>query len=234
MRAALESARPLRRVVISRESSGGPIEEIINLSRAAAIPFEFRPRSYLDRLVGRQHQGVVAMVAIRAYADFDQLLANLDRESFLVFLDRVQDPQNLGAIIRSACVVGADAVVIPQRHSAGLTGSVAKASAGAIDHIPICCVNNLKQAIELTKETGFWITALSPKASRPFTEIDYLGRTAIVIGGEERGIRPTILAACDNSVYIPMASRQIGSFNASVAAGIALFEVQRRRLDTSQ
>ena len=229
VRAALDSERPLRRVVVSRQSSGGTVEEIVALARSAGIPVQFRPRAELDRLAGRRHQGVVALVAARPFADYEELLARLDRTAFLVFLDRVQDPHNLGAIIRSACVTGADGVVIPQRQSAGLTGTVAKASAGAVDHIPVCRVRNLKDAILQAKAAGLWITGLSPQAPGNFTEIDYLGPTAIVVGGEDHGIRRTVAEACDFAVSIPMGRGVTGSLNASVAAGIALFEVYRQR-----
>ena len=230
MRAALESRRPLRRVVVSRQTSGATVEEIVVLARNAGIPVLFRPRAELDRLAGRRHQGVAALVAARPFTDYEELLAGGEGTAFLVFLDRVQDPHNLGAIIRSACVTGADGVVIPQRQSAGLTGTVAKASAGAVDHIPVSSVRNLKDAILQAKAAGLWITGLSPGAPRSFTEVDYRGPTAIVVGGEDRGIRRTVAEACDFAVSIPMARGKVtGSLNASVAAGIALFEVYRQR-----
>lgn len=230
VRAALQGGRPLHRVVVSRQSSGATVEEIVTLARNSGIPVLFRPRAELDRLAGRRHQGVVALVAARPFADFEKLLSRLDETAFLVFLDRVQDPHNLGAVIRSACVTGADGVVIPDRQSAGLTGAVAKASAGAVDHIPVCRVRNLKDAILQAKAAGLWITGLSPEAPRSFTEVDYQGPTAIVVGGEDRGIRRTVAEACDFAVSIPMVRGEVtGSLNASVAAGIALFEVYRQR-----
>ena len=229
VRAALESGRPLQRVVVSRQSSGAALEGIVALARNAGIPVLFRPRAELDRLAGRRHQGVVALAAARPFADFEELLARLDKTAFLVFLDRVQDPHNLGAILRSACVTGADGVVIPQRQCAGLTGAVAKASAGAVDHIPVCRVRNLKDAIVQAKGAGLWVTGLSPGAPRSFTEVDYQGPTAIVVGGEDHGIRRTVAEACDFAASIPMARGVTGSLNASVAAGIALFEVYRQR-----
>ena len=230
VRAALQAQRPLRRLLVGRDSRGEIVDEIVSLARASGVTVDFRPRESLDRMAGRHHQGVVALVAVREYVNFENLLDGLGSQAFLVFLDRVQDPHNLGAIIRSAHVVSADGVVIPQRGSAGLTGAVAKAASGAVDHMPVCCVRNLRESLLRAKDAGLWVTGLTPGATRSFTDIDYCGQTAIVIGGEERGMRRTVAEACDHEVGIAMGAGQVGwSFNASVAAGIVLFEVYRQR-----
>lgn len=220
--------------MIAQGSHGPAIDEIFALAKQAGIPFDVQERNLLDRAVGPQHQGVIAHLAARAYASFEEILIGLDlRTAFLVFLDGIQDPHNLGAIIRSAHAVGADAVVIQERGAAGLTGAAARASAGAIEHLPVCRVNNLGRALALAKETGLWITGLAPDGERSFTEVDFKGPCGLVVGSEGAGLRRLVREGCDFVVQIPMGRAQIGSFNASVAAGLVLYEVFRQRRPTS-
>ncbi len=231
---ALKAGRPCQRLVIAQGSHGPAIDEIFALAKQAGIPFDVQERTLLDRAAGPQHQGVIAHLAARAYASFEEILIGLDlRTAFLVFLDGIQDPHNLGAIIRSAHAVGADAVVIQERGAAGLTGAAARASAGAIEHLPVCRVNNLGRALALAKETGLWITGLAPDGERSFTEVDFKGPCGLVVGSEGAGLRRLVREGCDFVVQIPMGRAQIGSFNASVAAGLVLYEVFRQRRPTS-
>ena len=227
---ALKSGRPLQRLLIARGSHGALVDEIFARAREGRIPFDVKEREFLDRAVDAPHQGVVAYLAARTYVDFNRLLAGLDLASaFLVFLDQIQDPHNLGAIIRSAHAVRADGAILPERGAAGLTGAVAKAAAGAAEYLPVCRVRNLYQALEQAKKAGLWIVGLVPGADRDFTEVDYRGPCGLVIGSEGSGLRRLVRRACDLEVRIPMGREEIGSFNASVAAGLVLYEVFRQR-----
>jgi len=227
---ALKAGRPCQRLVVAQGSHGPAIDEIFALAKEAGVPFDMQDRLLLDRAAGPQHQGVIAYLAARAYASYEEVLIRLDpRAAFLVFLDGIQDPHNLGAIIRSACAVGADAVVIQERGAAGLTGAAARASAGAVEHLPVCRVNNLGRALALAREAGLWITGLAPDGERPFTAVDYRGPCALVVGSEGTGMRRLVREGCDFVVQIPMGRAQLGSFNASVAAGLVLYEVFRQR-----
>ena len=227
---ALKSGRSLIRLLVARGSHGAAVDEIFSQARKARIPYDTRERSFLDRIAGPNHQGVVAYLAARTYVDFAQLLSGLDpRSAFLVFLDGIQDPHNLGAIIRSAHAVGADGVVLQERGAVGLTGSAVKASAGAVEHIPVCRVPNLQKGLHQTRDSGLWIVGLEAEGDHCFTEVDYRTPCAVVVGSEGKGLRRLVRDACDFRVRIPMAMHQVGSFNASVAAGLVLYEVLRQR-----
>ena len=143
---ALRSQRPLRRLLVAKGAHGPIVDEIFDLARQVRIPYDLRDKSQLDRLAGPRHQGVVAYAAAATYADFAEILADLPPQAFLVFLDQIQDPHNLGAIIRSAHALGAHAVIVPEREAAGLSPATLKASAGAAAHLPVCRVANLQKA----------------------------------------------------------------------------------------
>lgn len=227
---ALKAGRPCQRLLIARGSRGQAIDEIFAWARQEGIPYAVEERALLDRIAGLHHQGVVAYLAARVYADFAGLLATLvGRNPFLVFLDALQDPHNLGAIIRSAYLTGADGVILPERGAAGLTAAAVKASAGAIDYLPVCRVPNLSQALRQVKKAGLWVMGLDPDGDRPFAQVDYRNPCALVIGGERQGLRRLVRQTCDFLVCIPMGRREIGSFNASVAAGLVFYEVFRQR-----
>ena len=230
--AALTAGRALRRVIIARGAHGPAIDEIFERAREGRVPYDLRDRQEVDRAAGpgSVHQGVVALVAARAYADYAELLGGLHAQrAFLVFLDGLQDPHNLGAIIRSAHAVGADGLVFPTRGAVGLTSAAVKASAGAADYLPVCQVGNLARSLSQARDAGLWVTGLVPDASRELTQADFTGPVALVVGSEGKGIRRLVRAACDVEVCIPMARAEIGSFNASVAAALALYEVFRQR-----
>ena len=234
---ALKAGQTCQRLLIARGSKGSVIDELFDLARQQRIPFDMVDRVRLDQATNPyrhtsdvQHQGIVLYVAARTYADFSQILAQLDlQNAFLVFLDGIQDPHNLGAIIRSAQAVSADALIIPERGAVGLTGTVIKAAAGAAEHLPVCRVKNLYQALEKCRQAGIWITGLAAAGDHEFSAVDFNGPSALVIGGEGKGLRPRILKGCDFLARIPMAENQVGSFNASVAAGLVLYEVFRQR-----
>jgi 23S rRNA (guanosine2251-2'-O)-methyltransferase len=224
---ALRASRPLERVLVAQGAGGPRLQEIIDMARHASIPVRFEPRAALDRLAGSPaHQGVVAMGAASRYADLESVLSS----EVLVILDGVEDPHNLGAIIRTAHAAGAGAVVIPERRAAGVTDVVAKAAAGALEYLPVVRVGNINRALEQLKQRGYWIYGLDERGAKNYDGIDYATPTAFVFGGEGKGLHELVRKHCDELVRIPMAGK-ISSLNVSVAAGITLFEWRRRRGD---
>src|ERR1700752_2480769 len=152
---ALRAGRPLERILVAKGAGGPRLQEVIDLARQGSVPLRFEPRPVLDRLAGRAaHQGGVALGASQKYRTLEEISTNA---RMLVFLDGVEDPHNLGAIVRTAHAAGADAIVIPERRAAGLTETVAKAAAGALEHLPVVRVGNLNRALDQIKERGFWI-----------------------------------------------------------------------------
>jgi 23S rRNA (guanosine2251-2'-O)-methyltransferase len=231
VREALRSrSRPLLRILVLREDR--QFAELVRLARAARVPVHIEPQQALDRLVPHgRHQGAIAFAAAKPYAEPDDMLgiARERREPpFLVVLDGLEDPQNLGAICRTAEAAGVHGVVIPERRSVGLTGAVARASAGALEHLLIGCVPNVSRLIEVLQAEGMWIYAVDPSAAKPYTALDLKGPLALVFGGEGKGIRPGVLDKCDDRARIPMHGR-VASLNVSAAAAIVLFEVVRQR-----
>lgn len=222
---ALRSKRPLDRILVAKGAGGPRLQEIIDLARQASVPVRFEPRGSLDRLAGSPaHQGVVAMGAARKYADLDQAAGT----QMVVVLDGVEDPHNLGAIIRTAHAAGAGSIVVPERRAAGVTDVVAKAAAGAIEHLPVARVTNINRTLEDLKKRGFWIYGLDERGDQDYDRVDYGEPTAFVLGGEGKGLHEQVRKHCDVLVRIPMAGK-ISSLNVSVAAGVVLFEWNRRR-----
>ncbi len=232
VREALVAQRPLQAVIIAGEHHRGRLEEIVRLARRHGVPLRFEDRRQLDRVAGkRDHQGVVALVAARAATSLEELLARtsaLGGPGLLVLLDGVEDPQNLGAILRTALAAGARGVVIPERRAAGLTEAAARVSAGAIAHLPVARVTNLVRAMEQLKEAGYWLVGLDERAERRHTGVDLTGAVALVLGGEGKGLHELVRNRCDFLVSIPTTG-PIQSLNVSVASGIALFEAVRQR-----
>jgi 23S rRNA (guanosine2251-2'-O)-methyltransferase len=221
---ALRARHPLDRVLIAQGAGGPRLQEIIELARRASVPVRFEPRSSLDRLAGTSaHQGVVALGAARQYTELDAVLG----APMLVVLDGVEDPHNLGAIVRTAHAAGAGAVIIPERRAAGLTDVVAKAAAGALEHLPVVRVTNINRALEAMKERGYWIYGLDERGTEPYDRIDFAEHSAIVLGGEGKGLHDQVRKHCDVVLRIPMAGK-ISSLNVSVAAGVVLFEWRRK------
>ncbi len=229
---ALKAGRAFRRLLIQRGRRGGDIDAIVETARTRGIPIAPEPREALDRLAGTlKHQGVVAQTAGAAYRPFDDLLKEAARQpggAFLVVLDGVEDPHNLGAIARTAEAVGASGLIVPERRAAGITAAAMKASAGALAHLPVAQVVNLARALKALKDAGCWLVGLHAESPTLYTEIDYRGPLAVILGHEGGGIRDLTLKACDFRVRIPMCGR-IDSLNVSVAAGVVLYEALRQR-----
>lgn len=225
---ALRAGRALDRILIARGAGGPKLQEIIELARARSIPVRFEPREILDRASnGASHQGVVAFGAAHVYAELAQVIRGAQ---LLLVLDGVEDPHNLGAIIRSAHAAGASAVIIPERRAVGLTETVGKAAAGALEHLPVVRVGNVNQTLEELKAKGFWIYGLDERGPELYSSTAYTRPTVFVLGGEGQGLHQLVKKHCDVIVRIPLAGA-ISSLNVSVAAGIVLFEWRRQAGD---
>jgi 23S rRNA (guanosine2251-2'-O)-methyltransferase len=210
---------------------GGAATELGELARRAGVRWHSASTEQLARLSqGESHQGVVAEMADFRYLSLEELLDGLpDGEPPLILLlDGIEDPQNLGAIVRSAQGLGVHGLILPRDRAAGVTPAVARASAGAIESARIAQVVNLSRAIERLKEKGFWLAVADQEAEKTVWETDLTGPLGIVIGAEGKGVRPLVRSHCDLAVRIPMQG-QLGSLNASVAAGILLYETRRQR-----
>ncbi len=224
--------RPVDALYIDREKGGKLFRDIIALARQSGVKLVVAPKEALDKMSGGlRHQGALATVAAKQYADFHGLSVRM-REGgglpLLVILDGIEDPQNLGSIIRTAESAGVDMVVVPQHRAAHMTASVARASSGALEHVPVARVSNLVEAITYLKKKGFWVLGLEGGAGADYTGFDMNVPLAVVIGGEGKGVRPVIKKACDAVASLPMFGK-VNSLNASVAAGVVLYEALRQR-----
>lgn len=220
---ALKNERTIEKVVL-QEGAGGSISKIFSLAKERGVKIEYRNKQDLDKLSGgRNHQGVIVYTSSYEYKELEDVLdANL-----LIILDGIEDPHNLGAIMRTAECAGADGVIIPKRRSVGLTDTVAKTSAGAIEYVPCVRVTNTVSAIEKLKEKGFWVCA-ADMDGQSLWEADLKGKLAIVIGNEGKGVSRLVREKCDFVVSIPMVGK-INSLNASNAAAVILYEAMRQR-----
>jgi len=185
---ALAAGRALDRIVIARGRHGGRIEAVVRLAKSRGVHVRFEEREQLDRLAGtREHQGVAALAAAKPTIELEDLIARSTDHGLLVLLDGIEDPHNLGAIIRSSLAAGANGVVIPERRAAGLTDTVERASAGALAHLPVARVKNLVRAMEQIKEAGYWLVGLDERAAKNYTEVDLKGSVAVVLGRKAKG-----------------------------------------------
>lgn len=230
---ALAAGVPLDRIWLSTEARGPASRDLVDLARARGVPVERLPRHALDRLAeGRGHRGALARLAAAPYLELEELLEAVstgETAPFLLFLDGIEDPQNLGAILRTAEAAGVQGVVLPQRRAVGLTGAVLRASAGAAARVPVARVVNLRRALARVKEAGLRVVGADPAGPYLYTEVDLRGPVAAVVGAEGRGLSRLVGETCDLRVRIPMSGR-VGSLNASVAAGVLLYEIVRQRL----
>lgn len=231
VREALRSgARPLLRLLLAHQDR--QLADIAKLAKAARVPIHVEPRSALDRLVpSGKHQGVIGVAAAKRYAEVDEIVGTAKERGeppFLIILDGLEDPHNVGAILRTAEAAGVHGVFIPERRAVGLTGAVAKASSGALDYLHVGCVTNLSRLIETLQTHGLWMYAVDVKAEKLYTEVDLRGPVALVLGGEGKGIRPGVLDKCDERIKIPMHGH-VASLNVSAAAAITIFEAVRQR-----
>ncbi len=224
---ALRAGR-VERVLVAGSTSPR-LDEVVHEARARAIPIEAVDRAALDRLArGGVHQGVAAVVAGRVAWELEDLVAAARSPALMVVLDGVEDPQNLGAILRTVDAVGADGVVQQTRHAAPLGGAAAKASAGAVAHVRVARVVNVARALGQLKDAGLWTVGLAAEADRRPDEVDLTVPVALVLGAEGTGLRRLVRERCDWLCAIPMRGH-VESLNVSVAAGVVLYEALRQR-----
>jgi 23S rRNA (guanosine2251-2'-O)-methyltransferase len=223
-------SRSLDHLEVARDRHDQRLQSIIDKAREAGVSLRFVPRDQLDRLArSKSHQGVVAVVSGKSYSELDEILAvKKTGHNFIVFLDGIEDPHNLGALIRTADGAGADGIVIPERRAAGVNATVAKTSAGATEHVKIARVVNLARSLDELKEKNVWIVGLDERGSKHYDEVDYNIDCAIVLGAEGHGLHELIRKKCDYLVSIPMTGR-VPSLNVSVAGGVVMYEVARQR-----
>jgi 23S rRNA (guanosine2251-2'-O)-methyltransferase len=217
-------------VGLAKERHDLRLQKVIQECRRNSIAVRFLPRPELDRMVGNNsHQGVVAVTSAKQYTDLDDILAAKRGEySLVLVLDGIEDPHNLGAILRTADACGADGVVVPERRAAGITGTVAKSSAGASEHLPVAKVTNISRTLAELKEKELWIVGLDERGKQLYDQVDYKMNCAIVLGAEGKGVHDLVRKNCDFLVSIPMLGK-VPSLNVSVAAGVVLYEVVRQR-----
>ncbi len=227
---ALRAKTPINKLFVQKQAGGG-IRQIFELARQQGVVIVEVEKVILDKMCeGRPHQGVVADVAVESYVEFEDLVAKAlaQPRPLLLVLDHIEDPHNLGAILRSALAAGAQGAIIPKRRSAALSPAVAKASAGAVMHLPVARVANLAQHVARLKDAGFTVVG-AESSGKVIYDVKLASPLALIVGSEDEGISRLLRESCDELVAIPTTG-PIGSLNASVAAGIVLFEIVRQHV----
>lgn len=229
---ALKSGRAINKILVAKGERPGPVREIVGLARQNGLVVQEVEQSKLDSISGgMRHQGVLALVPPVAYAEVEDILAKA-RESgqppFIVLLDELEDPHNLGAILRTADATGVHGVLIPKRRSCPLSGTVAKTSAGAVEYVPVARIGNIVQTIEQLKKAGMWVVGADMEGEQNYYESNLTGPLLVIVGSEGQGIGRLVKEHCDFLVRIPMRGK-INSLNASVACSLLLYEVLRQR-----
>jgi 23S rRNA (guanosine2251-2'-O)-methyltransferase len=234
---ALKSRQPIERILILHGTSGSHIDQAKQLARKLAIPVKEADKERFAELADdTQSQGIIAIIDSYRYAEIEEILAIAQRKnepSFILVLDEIEDPHNLGALIRSAECAGVHGVIIPLHNAASVNSTVVKTSAGATAHIAIARVTNIAQTLDELKKAGVWIVGTEMQSDKPYYEHDYRGSLAIVIGNEGKGIRRLVKEKCDFLVNIPMHGK-IESLNASVAGALVMFEAAKGKLQKSK
>ena len=228
---ALKSEREINKLWIAEGSQGGSMGEIVKFAKRNGVLVQYVPKKKIEQMVQGTHQGVLALVAAYSYAEVDELFekaAQKNEDPFFLILDELEDPHNLGSIMRTADAVGAHGIIIPKRRSVGLTSTVAKSSTGAIEHIPVARVTNLARTIDELKERGVWVAGTDAKESDDYRNLDGTMPLALVIGSEGKGMSRLVREKCDFLVKLPMVGH-VTSLNASVAASLLMYEVYRKR-----
>ncbi|ASV67672.1 23S rRNA (guanosine(2251)-2'-O)-methyltransferase RlmB [Cytobacillus sp. FSL W7-1323] len=228
---ALKSERDMNKIMVAEGSQKGQMQQVVGMAKEAGVLVQFVPKKKLDQMELGNHQGVVAQVAAYQYAELDDLFKkaeNSGQAPFFLLLDEIEDPHNLGSIMRTADAVGAHGIIIPKRRAVGLTATVAKASTGAIEHIPVARVTNLARTIDELKERGVWIAGTDASGKQDYRQLDGVMPIGLVIGSEGKGMGRLIRDKCDFLISLPMAGK-VTSLNASVAAALLMYEVYRKR-----
>lgn len=222
------SPRRVNKILLQKEEGHRPLGIIVGLAKEAHIPYLFVPKQVLDK-TAPHHQGVVAVLSPKAFDTLESILTAAGPAPFLVLLDEIEDPQNLGAILRSAEGAGAHGILLPERRSVGLTETVSEVSAGALEHLRVARAPNLAQTMIQLREKGIWLVGAEGDGDGWFWDFDYTQPVGIVLGSEGRGIRPLVRKNCDRVLSIPMGGK-INSLNVAAAASVFFFEVVRQRL----
>lgn len=230
---ALNAERKLDKLLIRKGAQGEVVQEVLDRCRAAGIPIQVVPVEKLDRTAprGANHQGMVALAAVLEYADLEEVITGMSERSIvplLIMLDSVSDVRNLGAIARTAEVMGAQAIIVPEQGAARLNADAVKVSAGALNYIPVCRVKNIIDAILLMQQSGIKVVACSEKGRIRASDSDFTGPVCLLMGSEDKGIHTSLLKRCDEHVHIPQVGK-VESLNVSVAAGMLVYEVVRQR-----
>ncbi|NQD65872.1 23S rRNA (guanosine(2251)-2'-O)-methyltransferase RlmB [Bacillus haikouensis] len=228
---ALKSGREINKIWIAEGSQKGSIQQILGLAKESKVMVQYVPKKKIEQMVAENHQGVVASVAAYNYAEIDDIFtkaAQKGEDPFILILDELEDPHNLGSIMRTADAAGAHGIIIPKRRAVGLTSTVAKASTGAIEHIPVARVTNLSRAVDELKERGVWVAGTDAKGKQDYRQLDGTLPIGLIIGSEGKGMSRILREKCDFLVQLPM-SGHVTSLNASVAASILMYEVYRNR-----
>jgi len=228
---ALKSQRDINKILIAEGSQRGQMQQVIGLAKEANVIVQFVPKKKLDQMYEGSHQGVIAQVAAYEYAELDDLFSVAEKRNeapFFLILDEIEDPHNLGSIMRTADASGAHGIIIPKRRAVGLTATVAKASTGAIEHIPVVRVTNLSRTIDELKDRGVWIAGTDAAGKEDYRAFDGTMPLALVIGSEGKGMGRIIGEKCDFLLSLPMVGK-VTSLNASVAASLLMYEVYRKR-----
>jgi 23S rRNA (guanosine2251-2'-O)-methyltransferase len=233
---AIEAGKEIDKIFIKKDLTGDLAGELLELCRRHRLYVQRVPIERINRITRKNHQGVLAILSAVTYHRLGNLIPEIyeaGRVPFVIVLDGVTDVRNFGAIARTAECCGADALVIPERGSVSVGGDAIKTSAGALHHLPVCRERSLVNAIKFMKDNGYRVVAVNEKTSLNYTEADYTVPVALVMGSEDTGISPEVLAQCDTTVTIPMFGH-IGSLNVSVAAGVLMYEVVRQRLNANE
>ena len=229
---AIEAGKDIDKILIKKDLQGELVGELFDLIREYNIVTQRVPIERINKITRKNHQGVIAILSAVTYHSLENLVPQVYEEGmlpFVVVLDGITDVRNFGAISRTCECVGANAIVIPERGSVTVNADAVKTSAGALHYLPVCREKNVVSAIRFLKDNGYQIVAASEKAQITYTQPDYTGPVAIVMGAEDTGISPEVLRLCDTMVSIPQFGN-IGSLNVSVAAGVMMYEVVRQRL----
>jgi 23S rRNA (guanosine2251-2'-O)-methyltransferase len=224
----------LNKIVMAEGKEGASFRTLRELARARQVPVQVCPREVLNRLAGgRQHQGVVGQTSGFSYSTWGDLRDKIqaaEGQAVVLILDSIEDPQNLGSLIRTAEACGVRGIVLPKDRAAGITPAVVKASAGAVAHLPVIRVTNLASTLEEMKKEGFWIVGADPRGDKNLYEMNFDMKVGLVIGSEGKGIRPLVLRKCDYRIAIPMKGK-VSSLNAAVAGAVILFEFLRQQIN---
>ena len=230
---ALRAGRGINKLLLAEGDKEGAVSEILALAKERGIVTQFVERSKIEAIAGGlRHQGVLAYAAPVAYADLEDILKAAEEKGedpFLLLLDELEDPHNLGALLRTADATGVHGVLIPKRRSVPLTATVAKTSAGAIEYVPVARIGNIAQTLKALKDKGFWVAGADMDGTQNYYEADLTGPLVLVVGSEGKGMGRLTKEACDFIVKMPMTGR-INSLNASVAGSILMYESMRQRL----